>query len=212
MQQKGKKHKTKRLPNGKPAVGCAVPITRAVYDKMWFLFKDGTTAYLISKQLEISYNTVTRYIEKGNLRRGMEPLSKRLETANKRVRNRIYDIYATKKKKHFDNADKAFTASMGIAITTLQMLNDYVAASRPKDGKPGKPTDPKYFSTLLSNGKDAHALMEGWRGTLKGLAIGEESEDMLHEIEQYNETGILDPKLKARLQEAIDEAAQDRLD
>jgi len=205
VNNKVKKGNIKRMPNGASAVGCAVPITRDMYEKMWALYKDGTTAFSISKQLHISHKTVVKYIREGNEKRGMAPLINRLSEMNKKCKERIFDVYATKKKKHFDNADRAFTASMGIAMSTLQMVNDYIAK-----GQKNSEVDPKYLSTLLSNGKDAHALMEGWRGTLKNLAIGEESEDMLREIEQYNETGMLDPKLRARLQEAIDEAARDQ--
>ena len=193
------------MPNGASAVGRAVPITRDMYDKMWSLYKEGITAYLIAQQLHISYKTVLRYINVGNPKRDMEPLSERLEAANKKARVRITDVYASKKKTYYDKADMAFSGSMLLALRCLQMANDYAV-----EGQKSGDTDPKRLATLLSNGKDAHALMEGWRGTMKNLAIGEESEDMLREIEQYNETGMLDPKLRARLQEAIDEAARDQ--
>lgn len=193
----------RRNKKGEPLnTGCAVPISRDVYERMWELYKKGMPAFRISKQLQVSHVTVRKYIDHGLPARGYEPLRKRLQDQNARARERLFTIHAKRQHEHYNKADGAFTAALGLATDCADIASKFLE-ERKKDKAGIRKADLRTLSGLLSVSREAHALMEGWRSTRKALVVGEDSENLLKDLEEFQATGQINANLRAKLGDLI---------
>lgn len=197
--------RTKKGRNATPGKRAFTPISKALYERMYELYKAGMAAYRIAKELKVSHVTVKKYIDKGSPEHGMMPLRKRLEESNKRLRERLYDMHSKKQQKYYEEADKAFNVAMSAAIVTMRILANYQLENQKTNFHD---VDHNLLHLMVRNANDATELVGKWREMVKALYVGEESQDMLKDIQEYVETGYVSPELQKTLQQVVDEGRQ----
>jgi len=174
------------------------PVTKEKYEEMWRLFKNATSLRDIAKQTGVHEKTVKKYVDVGDPSRGLEPMRLRLESINKRIRERISVVHAKERVEHYGKAAGAFKQGLDVATATMDRMKKYQDEAA---GKPLAEFDDSRLGQMLKNADLAAGLVQKWNDIMTALYVGEQSQQMLEDIKEFEETGNITPELKGRVLE-----------
>ena len=200
----------KRRPSG----GHMPPIERNVFENIWSHYRQGKSYHDIAESVGVSSATVERYVNEGDAKRGWEPLRDRLGKLTKCMQAKLFDHHSKKKAKHFEMASEAFQYALDAAHERTRAIARFpfvVEERKNGDGTTSESLTPrvlsdddeKRYALMARTGKDLADLMVTWHNVLKALYIGEESEQMLKDLERFTELGEVTPSLREKVKEIV---------
>ena len=168
-------------------------ITREKYEEIWIAFKDGKNYTEIAGTLNVSHPTVRKMVEVGSVARGWPPLRERLEKITARLQERIAEVHSASRVKHYEKASTAFKQGLDIAVESMRRMKEFQDTAK---DKPAGEFDDQRFGMKLKNADLAAGLVQKWNDIMTALYVGEQSQQVLRDIEQFTETGDISPELK----------------